>query len=96
MFSCCSAPRVKQGKVLSSKMVKAIQGGDVDAVRKRLKSGDDVNAPPGFTGGLTALTISVFHGHEKVLKVLAKAGGRLDQQEDDNGMTPLMIAALNN
>lgn len=96
MLCCSSAPNVKQRKALSSKMAAACKVGDSKEVKRRLELGEKPNAPPAIVGGMTALMIAVFNGHEKVVKVLAKAGANVDQQEEDDGNSSLMLAALNN
>ena len=96
MLCCSSAPNVKQRKALSSKMAAACKVGDSKEVKRRLELGEKPNAPPAIVGGMTALMIAVFNGHEKVVKVLAKAGANVDQQEEDDGNSALMLAALNN
>ena len=70
MLCCSSAPNVKQRKALSSKMAAACKVGDSKEVKRRLELGEKPNAPPAIVGGMTALMIAVFNGHEKVVKVL--------------------------
>lgn len=74
MLCCSSAPRVAQrrGVRLSSGMAAACRSGDAEEVRRRLGKGERANAPgvgAELLGGMTALMIAAFHGHEKCVKV---------------------------
>lgn len=80
---------------LSRSLLKAVDKGDVQAIKK-LFDGDtipDVNAKVAL-GGFTALAIAAYAGHTAVVAALINAGANVDAVNKD-GSTALMLAAAN-
>lgn len=69
----------------------AAQRGDMDAVRRLLREGTDVNAPQG--DGMTALHWAAERGDKDLCEVLLYAGARVDAGTRIGHYTPLHLAA---
>lgn len=74
-------------------LLKRAMNGDADAVRQMLLSGVDPNTSPGASDkGMTALMFASWRGHTDIVKMLVKAGARINSISD-SGATALMFAA---
>jgi ankyrin repeat protein len=71
--------------------VRAVTGGDVDAVRRWLASGGDVNTRDRY--GQTALMLAAHRGHLPVVEVLVAAGADLDVTAKYH-LSALMLAVI--
>ena len=65
---------------------KAAEAGNIEAVKKHLAAGADVNATH---GGWTPLHYSASAGHKEVAKLLIVEGSDVNAKNDINGGTPL-------
>ena len=74
-----------------SPVADAAQRGDLDAVRRLLREGADVNAPQG--DGMTALHWAAERGDASLCEVLLYAGARVDAGTRIGHYTPLHLAA---
>ena len=74
-----------------SPVADAAQRGDLEAVRRLLREGADVNAPQG--DGMTALHWAAERGDESLCEVLLYAGARVDAGTRIGHYTPLHLAA---
>ena len=79
------------GRTLDSPVADAAQRGDLDAVRRLLRDGADVNAPQG--DGMTALHWAAERGDGPLCEVLLYAGARVDAGTRIGHYTPLHLAA---
>jgi ankyrin repeat protein len=70
---------------------RAVTGGDVETVRRLLRSGADVNARDRY--GQTALMLAAHHGHHEVVEELVGAGAELNVTAKYN-LTALMLAIV--
>lgn len=71
---------------------KAMEGDDV-AVREMLAKNVDPNTPPGNDNkGMTALMFASWNGHADTVRLLIRAGAKIDAVSD-SGATALMFAA---
>ncbi len=77
--------------VAASPVADAAQRGDLDAVRRLLRDGADVNAPQG--DGMTALHWAAERGDAPLCEVLLYAGARVDAGTRIGHYTPLHLAA---
>ena len=84
------APGVALGQP-DSPVAAAAQRGDLDAVRRLLRDGADVNAAQG--DGMTALHWAAERGDEVLGEVLIYAGARMDAGTRIGHYTPLHLAA---
>ncbi|MCY4571828.1 MAG: ankyrin repeat domain-containing protein [Gemmatimonadetes bacterium] len=75
----------------ASPVADAAQRGDLDAVRRLLRDGADVNAPQG--DGMTALHWAAERGDGPLCEVLLYAGARVDAGTRIGHYTPLHLAA---
>ncbi len=75
----------------ASPVADAAQRGDLDAVRRLLRDGADVNAPQG--DGMTALHWAAERGDAPLCEVLLYAGARVDAGTRIGHYTPLHLAA---
>ena len=75
----------------TSPVADAAQRGDLDAVRRLLRDGADVNAPQG--DGMTALHWAAERGDGPLCEVLLYAGARVDAGTRIGHYTPLHLAA---
>ena len=73
-------------------LMNAAVGGDVNAVKKLLNEGADVNVQ-GFNGW-TALSEAAYGGHTKIVKLLIEKGADVNA-ESNKGHTALKYAFLN-
>ncbi|MCJ7822861.1 MAG: ankyrin repeat domain-containing protein, partial [Armatimonadetes bacterium] len=69
----------------------AAQQGDVEATRRLIAEGSDVNVRDKW--GITTLHRAVGMGQTAVVKVLLEAGADVNAAEPEGGMTPLHSAA---
>ena len=76
----------------TTSLMNAAVGGDVNAVKKLLNEGADVNVQ-GFNGW-TALSEAAYGGHTKIVKLLIEKGADVNAKAN-NGVTALMWAAWN-
>ena len=67
----------------------AIKKGDIEAVRKHLDAGADVNTKD--EDGYTLLTVAVAYGSKEIVDLLIVNGGDVNAK-NDGGSTPLNIA----
>ena len=79
------------GPAIDSPVADAAQQGDLDAVRRLLREGADVNAPQG--DGMTALHWAAERGDASLCEVLLYAGARVDAGTRIGHYTPLHLAA---
>ncbi len=79
------------GPAVDSPVADAAQQGDLDAVRRLLREGADVNAPQG--DGMTALHWAAERGDASLCEVLLYAGARVDAGTRIGHYTPLHLAA---
>ncbi len=79
------------GATKDSPVADAAQRGDLDAVRRLLREGADVNAPQG--DGMTALHWAAERGDASLCEVLLYAGARVDAGTRIGHYTPLHLAA---
>ena len=77
----------------TSPVADAAERGDLDAVRRLLRDGADVNAPQG--DGMTALHWAAERGDAPLCEVLLYAGARVDAGTRIGHYTPLHLAARN-
>ena len=77
-------------RVATTSLMNAAVGGDVNAVKKLLNEGADVNVQ-GFNGW-TALSEAAYGGHTKIVKLLIEKGADVNAKAN-NGVTALMWAA---
>ncbi len=71
----------------------AARDGDIEAVRRLLASGADVNMED--KNGFTPLHAAAFQGHTECVRLLLAAPGIDVNQENENGWTPLVMAVHN-
>ena len=74
------------------KLCTAVRSGDLQAVKKQLANGADINAGDSEFG-VTALSWAAFLGDTKIVKFLIESGAELDVKNQDGG-TPLHSAAF--
>ena len=67
-------------------LLNAAESGNIEAVKKHLAAGADVNATH---GGWTPLHYSASAGHKEVAKLLIVKGADVNAKNDINGGTPL-------
>jgi len=65
----------------------AAQAGHIEAVKKHLANGADVNAKTN-SGELTPLHIASMNGHKEIVKLLINEGAKINPK-DDKGFTPI-------
>ncbi len=82
---------VAEGGVQDSPVADAAQHGDLEAVRRLLRDGADVNAAQG--DGMTALHWAAERGDRELAEVLIYAGARVDAGTRIGHYTPLHLAA---
>ncbi len=73
------------------RLMKAAQGGDVDAARRAIAAGANVNAADETTA--FPLAIAAREGHDGVVKVLLEAGANPNLESPQRGQTALKVAA---
>jgi ankyrin repeat protein len=79
----------QQSKNIDQKLLKAVQDGDLDGVRRAIRQGANVKATTEF--GETALHLV---SNVKIAEVLIRAGANLNARDRDFEMTPLFNADL--
>ncbi|WP_165227137.1 ankyrin repeat domain-containing protein [Aquisphaera insulae] len=84
-----AADRPRPGKSLTGRLCKAVEAGDVDAIRTLVDAGADVNAR--LSGGKTPLLIAVEQGYTQAVEMLLAAGADPNKRDADD-LTPLMAA----
>jgi ankyrin repeat protein len=70
---------------------RAVRGGDVEAVRRLLRAGGDVDARDRH--GQTALMLAAHHGHREIVELLIETGADLNVAAKYN-LTALMLAIV--
>ena len=85
------SPGGDAGRTLNSPVADAAERGDLDAVRRLLRDGADVNAPQG--DGMTALHWAAERDDAPLCDVLLHAGARADAGTRIGHYTPLHLAA---
>jgi uncharacterized protein len=70
---------------------RAARGGDVEAVRRLLRAGADVDARDRY--GQTAAMLAAHHGHREIVELLVEAGADLNVAAKYN-LTALMLAIV--
>ena len=90
-LAAADSPDADAGRTLDSPVADAAQRGDLDAVRRLLRDGADVNAPQG--DGMTALHWAAERGDGPLCEVLLYAGARVDAGTRIGHYTPLHLAA---
>ncbi|MCD4654049.1 ankyrin repeat domain-containing protein [bacterium] len=76
-----------------SEILKAVENGDLEAVKTCIKNGADVNSKN--DRGWTTLHWAAFKGHLKIAEYLIQQGAEVDAlAKNNNNKTPLMLAAL--
>ena len=79
-------PELPTAKAPDISIHKAAEAGNIEAVKKHLAAGADVNATH---GGWTPLHYSASAGHKEVAKLLIVEGSDVNAKNDINGGTPL-------
>ncbi len=74
----------------NGRLANAVNAGDVEAVKRLIAEGSDVNAPSILQD--RPLHVAAYGRDPDVIPVLVKAGADLEARDDKN-MTPLMLAA---
>jgi ankyrin repeat protein len=75
---------------LNERLFQAIRKGDLEAVKKAIEAGADVNAED--EDGRTLLHTAALRGHTEIAKVLIKAGVKYINARNEFGFTPLDYA----
>ncbi len=68
--------RALKPEEVNARLIKVAATGDTDSLRRLLDSGADANSRS--SAGLTAYQVAILHGHEAAARVLAAAGGSVD------------------
>ncbi|WP_240167849.1 ankyrin repeat domain-containing protein [Streptomyces noursei] len=83
----------------AQKLMGAVVAGDLDAVRRRLSEGAEVDARfpvvNGFNDGHTPLLVACRDGHEEIARELIAAGADVNATEPTFGAVPLHKAVYN-
>ena len=87
----CTSARVI-GAAPDTRLIDAARRVDVDAVRRLIEQGADVNLPQ--ADGATALHWAAHRNDLAIADLLIRAGARMDAA-DEGGITPLGLACLN-
>lgn len=83
----------KEGNPQKYSLIIASAEGDIDVVKKLIKSGTDVNLKD--YGGKTALMYAILNSHVEITEELINAGAKVNIK-DNNGYTPLRYAKHSN
>ena len=84
------APEPTTAKAPDISIHKAVESGNIKAVKQHLDAGTDVNAKN--EGGLTPLHDAAYGGHKEVAELLIAKGADVNAK-DKHGRTPLLHAA---
>lgn len=76
-----------------SPLVHAARVGDIDFVERMVKS-QNVDLNYRRNDGLTALSLAVEEGHERVVRIILEKDGVDPNSKDNKGRTPLSMAAI--
>ncbi|CDJ36219.1 uncharacterized protein EMH_0041020 [Eimeria mitis] len=80
--------------MLTAKLCKACEDGDIKEVEELLASGATPNFAPSGSGHRYPLHYAATSGHVEIVKLLLQHEATVDPLEASNGWTPLMIATL--
>ena len=73
-----------------NKLIAAVESNDIEAVVKRIRQGDRVNAKDKNYNGNTALHVAVENGNVEIARYLLSAGAKINSK-NANKQTPLML-----
>ena len=90
VFTFISCEKKVEVADLGDDLLQATEYGDLAEVKRLLEEGADVN----FHYNITALMWAAYYGHIEIVGFLIEAGANVNQQ-DNNGNTALLFAALN-
>lgn len=95
LFTCFLAFFFLNLSAQNSELFNKVRDNDLNAVKKLLAAGADVNMQDDMMG-YTPLILSVHNGHKEMAELLLSKGAALNQQEERTGYTPLMLALNSN
>lgn len=88
-----NSPEEHSKDLSSTALIIAAWGDDIDALRRMLDAGAEIDGVEGSRGqGWTAAMHAASSGHERSLRLLIEHGANLDRTERDGGKTALEIA----
>ena len=80
------------GARLENEFLSAVVAGDVDAVKKELGNGADVNAEAACVKGMTAVALATINPDTTILSMLVAKGANVNVSSDTVAQTPIRIA----
>ena len=80
------------GARLENEFLSAVVAGDVDAVKKELVNGADVNAEAACVKGMTAVALATINPDTTILSMLVAKGANVNVSSDTVAQTPIRIA----
>ena len=80
------------GARLENEFLSAVVAGDVDAVKKELGNGADVNAEATCVKGMTAVALATINPDTTILSMLVAKGANVNVSSDTVAQTPIRIA----